>query len=127
MISLTIYGRPAPQGSKRHVGRGIMVESSKALKPWRQMVSATALEKFGTFKGTGLEAVSMIVVFYFAKPMSAKKRVFPTVKPDLDKCLRAILDGLSGITYKDDSQVVEVRMTKLYDAVERVEIIQDCL
>ncbi len=122
MISLTVYGRPAPQGSKRHVGRGIMVESSKALKPWRQMVSATALEKLGVFRGSGLEAVRVDIDFFFSKPKSAKKRVFPTVKPDIDKLARAILDGLTGIAYKDDAQVIFLQTRKFYDAIPRVEI-----
>ena len=31
-ISWTSTGIPAPQGSKRHVGRGIMIEANKALQ-----------------------------------------------------------------------------------------------
>ena len=35
-----IPGVPAPQGSKRHVGGGRLVESSKKVKPWRRAVNA---------------------------------------------------------------------------------------
>ena len=42
-VSIVAYGSPAPQGSKRHVGRGVMVESSKAVKPWREAVKAAAI------------------------------------------------------------------------------------
>ena len=42
-------GVPAPQGSKRHVGMGRMIESCKALKPWREMIIADA-------KKLGIEA-----------------------------------------------------------------------
>ena len=35
-----VFGLPAPQGSKRHVGEGRMVESSKRVKPWRRQVAA---------------------------------------------------------------------------------------
>ena len=41
-VSFTVHGLPAPQGSKRHVGRGVMVESSKRVKPWRGAVKAAA-------------------------------------------------------------------------------------
>jgi hypothetical protein len=34
---------PAPQGSKRHVGKGVMVESCKNVKPWRLLVAKTAI------------------------------------------------------------------------------------
>jgi Holliday junction resolvase RusA-like endonuclease len=33
----------APQGSKRHVGKGVMVESCKNVKPWRLLVAKTAM------------------------------------------------------------------------------------
>lgn len=34
---------PAPQGSKAHVGKGVMVESCKNVKPWRLLVAKTAI------------------------------------------------------------------------------------
>ena len=37
-IFIPVIGIPAPQGSKRHVGHGIMIENSKRVKPWRQDV-----------------------------------------------------------------------------------------
>ena len=47
MIQIIAYGLPAPQGSKRfvgmHGGRGVMVESSRRVKPWREIVHAAAL------------------------------------------------------------------------------------
>ena len=50
MIQVTVMGQPAPQGSKRYVGqsragRGILVESSANVKPWREDVRA-ACERF---------------------------------------------------------------------------------
>jgi len=41
-VEFTVLGVPAPQGSKRHVGRGVLVESSKALGPWRDAVAWAA-------------------------------------------------------------------------------------
>ena len=34
-VSFNVIGIPGAQGSKRHVGNGVMVESSKKVKPWR--------------------------------------------------------------------------------------------
>lgn len=42
-MEIIAYGNPAPQGSKRHVGNGVMVESSKKVRPWRQDVKLAAL------------------------------------------------------------------------------------
>jgi hypothetical protein len=74
MSSLTIcvYGAPAPQGSKRHLGKGVMVESSKKVKPWREAVKHAALEVRGRMPAmTG--PVHVTVCFTVAKPASAPK------------------------------------------------------
>jgi hypothetical protein len=42
-LTFVVYGLPAPQGSKRSLGNGILVESSKAVRPWRQDVKHAAL------------------------------------------------------------------------------------
>ena len=44
-LVVVVYGVPAPQGSKRHVGHGILVESSKKLRPWRDAVRWTTADK----------------------------------------------------------------------------------
>jgi len=41
-ITFFVPGKPAPQGSKRHVGRGIMLESSREVGPWRERVALVA-------------------------------------------------------------------------------------
>ena len=68
-------------------------------------------------------AMAVTIRFYFAKPKSTKKDIVRKVtKPDLDKLLRATLDGMSGIIYHDDSQVTDVRIAKLFGIPERAEI-----
>ena len=40
--------------------------------------------------------------------------VFPTTKPDIDNVEKAIFDGLNGVVWKDDVQVVKVTKSKRY-------------
>ena len=40
VVTIKVSGEPAPQGSKRHVGGGRMIEASKKLPPWREAVRA---------------------------------------------------------------------------------------
>lgn len=121
---LTVYGRPQPQGSSRafyvkSLGRSVVTSANKNLKPWRQQITETAL----TLGAPCVEGpVRMEVDFYFARPKSAKKRVGMTTKPDVDKLLRAIFDSLTGVLFKDDSQVVDAHPRKFYGDPERVEI-----
>lgn len=41
-------------------------------------------------------------------------KIYPLVKPDIDNCIKSIMDALNGVAYKDDKQVVLVRSIKRY-------------
>ena len=43
-LNFIIYGHARPQGSKRSLGSGRMVEASPHVKTWRQDVASAALE-----------------------------------------------------------------------------------
>lgn len=45
-----------------------------------------------------------------------------TMKPDIDNLAKAIMDGLNGIAYKDDNQVCELVIKKVYGENDFVEI-----
>jgi len=114
-MRITVYGTPAPQGSKRHVGNGILVESSPLVKPWRQNVQYAVMEAGRIAPLSG--AIRIRVIFTLKKPLSAPKRrqTWPSKKPDLDKLIRSTMDGLteSGV-WIDDSQVVEIVAAKRF-------------
>lgn len=121
MITIRVYGIPGPQGSKRFVGmrggRGLMIESSAKVKPWREAVKWAAREVMaGRAPLDGPLWVGM--VFTVAKPKSApkRKRTWPATKPDLSKLARSTEDALSeGGAWRDDARVVEyLRLAKVY-------------
>jgi len=120
-ISFDVRGiRPAPQGSKRHVGGGRMVEQSPNLRPWREAVRQEALK---TGEPMALGAVFVDLVFRFARPkchFNSKGELKPSApkhmitKPDVDKIERSTLDALTGVLFKDDAQVCRVVKMKVY-------------
>lgn len=123
MIRFFAPGTPAPQGSKRHVGHGRMVESSKSLPAWRDTVAWTARMTMGV-RPTILGPVGVTIEFRFPMPKSARKadrelgRVLRPRKPDVDKLSRAVLDALTDAgVIADDSQVVVLTATK-WDVTE---------
>jgi|SRR5688572_14806933 len=120
VIRFTVHGTPRPQGSKRHVGNGVMVEMSKGLKPWRQEVAGMALS-LNTPMWPAHVPLELTLNFYFTKPKSTK-RVAMTTRPDSSKLLRAIEDALTGILYYDDAQIVETHIRKHYGGPDRCEI-----
>lgn len=108
--SCFVPGSPAPQGSKRHVGNGRMVESSAAVGPWRERV-ALAVHACGWPILTG--PVEVWLLFVLPRPKSAPRRTPPAVKrPDIDKLVRAILDAITGIAIRDDSLVTDLHAAK---------------
>ena len=114
---LTFYveGNPAPQGSKKHVGNGIMVEASKALPAWRKAVTDAAVEALAGRTGfIHKEAVHCSMRFFMNRGKTVK-RDLPTVTPDLDKLERAVNDALTKAgVWGDDAQVTNATHSKQY-------------
>lgn len=128
IVHIDVLGLPAPQGSKRHVGRGILVESSTKVGPWREAVVAAATNQGAA--NTRLDGpVTLDVSFYLPRPKShfkangALKDTAPFVQsttPDLDKLLRSTLDALvQAAVIADDARVQHIEARKLYATSER--------
>ena len=121
MIAFSVYGNPAAQGSKRHVGNGVMVEMGKNHKPWRSAVSAAAAEVAASHPGCPLDGpVELSVTFRFPMPSSRKKAVREagespkTTAPDLDKLVRSVCDSLeAGGLLRNDARVCRIVASKV--------------
>ena len=126
MIEFRVPGVAAPQGSKKAFrtrgGRIALVESCARVKPYRATVALAAREVWA--EGATHGTVGVSIAFTFVRPKShynAKGvlRAGVATHPgkgvgDLDKLCRAAIDGLTGIIYVDDSQVVSLVATKAY-------------
>ena len=116
-MTFRVFGIPAPQGSKRHVGRGIMIESSSKVKPWRESVKGAAIEDGQMFERDQALAISIDFIFKRPPSVSQKKRPNHIVTPDLDKLVRSTMDALTQAgTWADDSQVVWLQASKQYSS-----------
>lgn len=127
-LEFSVRGIPAPQGSKRHVGRGIMVESSKKVRPWRDAVRAEAVAHWGFIGHVPLdEPVRVQMVFTFLRPASHYRTGknagivrdtaprAPQGVPDLSKLIRSTEDAMTDAgVWRDDARVVEVSARKVY-------------
>lgn len=118
-MSLTLYvaGIPAPQGSKRAfviAGKARLVEMSKRVKPWRRCVQVETRKSMIAFGHLMLSGpVSVRLEFVMPRPKRTKHPAC-TTKPDLDKLIRATLDGLSGVAIEDDAQVTRLSASKRF-------------
>ena len=121
ILQVFVPGIPQPQGSKNAYVRGnraVLVEANKKLPAWRQSV-VDKLEAENVSCEPMTDAVDVSIVFFMPRPKSVTRKL-PTVKPDLDKLIRAILDaGTKAGIYNDDSQVVEIVAYKFYSDEEQ--------
>lgn len=153
MIKFVIYGKPQPAGSKRAfairkggvlTGKVTVVDAAKGSRSWKQEVAKTALEHkrwaYGNDSPLLRGPLVLVVTFMLRRPaghygtgknataLRAGAPLFPAVKPDATKLLRAIEDALTGIIWADDAQIVSQVALKRYahlDQPEHVEVYID--
>lgn len=128
-LVVVVHGTPAPQGSKRHVGRGVLVESSPNLRPWRAVVTAAAADavEAASWAPDRRAVCTLYGVWTLARPTSHYRTgkhadqlrdaapAHPGTRPDLDKLLRSTLDALVDAgALVDDARVVTVHAVKAY-------------
>ena len=129
-VSFICYSRGAPQGSKNHMGGGVLVESSKRVKPFRSDLQFLAMEATPVDWDLGLE-YALALDFYFKRPKShltskgaltKSAPLFPTGRNvgDVDKLCRSCMDALTGILYYDDSQVIDITAKKRFASRDQV-------
>lgn len=124
-VRFTVYGHPVTQGSMRGRRQGAHVsvvhDNAAKLEPWRQDV-ARAAQVAGQDAGITFGATAVEVLIEFRFPMKAgaskgQREVGLAFrqgrKDDVDKLVRAVLDGLtsSGLI-ADDGHVVDLHATK---------------
>ena len=111
MIKFSVEGTPIQQGSMRHIGHGRMIHSKAVeLAAWRADIASAA--KLAGCKPI-LDPIAITMKFRVKRPKSVK-RDYPTVAPDLDKYVRSVNDGLTGVAFADDSQVIQIIASKEY-------------
>lgn len=115
----TVIGEPQGKARPR------ILRSGRTYTPKKTADYEKAIR--AAFKGAGGELteypVRVSITAYYRIPQSASKRmqaqmmenaVLPMKKPDLDNLAKAVCDALNGIAYKDDAQVCELFVQKLY-------------
>ena len=128
-LSFTIPGPPCAKGRPRFTKTGRAYTPGKTrtyeeLVRWHARVAMKGREPF-------LGPCSVSVVAYLPIPQSwpitkrgraMRGEMLPTVKPDADNLLKAILDPCNLIVWKDDAQAVDIRVVKRYSADPRVAV-----
>lgn len=137
MIKFRVNGKPVTQGSKRAFVRGkhaVMIEDRKdSLMSWRSLIADEARK---VYDGDPIEGPLYVSLeFIFSRPkghygtgrnagrLKDSAPMSHTTKPDLDKLTRAVGDALSGVLWRDDSQIEAWMLSKQYGDRPGVEVI----
>lgn len=106
-----VLGVPAPKGSRTFLGRGASRESSEKCKPWVEAVAAIA--RIHRPAGRTLEPPYRVELGFSLPEPQRPKWGWPTRDGDLDKLVRAVLDGLvQGQLLLDDRHVTYIGTEK---------------
>lgn len=112
----------------RRVGVSMTDQGDSALKSWQQLVQVNAISARNKAAHRIVQApgaVSLTIVFVMPRPAghwtvtgiltpAGRSRPHPTVKPDVDKLARAILDAMTDAIVTDDGQVTVARLGAVY-------------
>jgi len=132
-IEFWVSGEPKTAGSKRAFipkgwKRAIVVDDNPKSRDWKTDVSQAAS---AAYKGDLLMGpIELSLIFVRLRPAGhlAKKGIrasapeFPITKPDALKLARAVEDALTGIIWRDDSQIVDEHLYKRYGAKPGVHV-----
>lgn len=131
-IHFQVEGDPKGKGRPRfsRFGKFTRVYTDKQTLDYEAVIKFFAAQAMGS---TDLLETPVSVFLYIrhAVPQSySKKRTEaclsgleqPCKKPDIDNIVKTFLDGMNGVIFKDDTQVVDLHVKKVYSAVAGVDV-----
>lgn len=130
-VTITLDGPPRGKGRPRsRVSKGFaQIYTDQATVKYEAQLRYAAMQEMCGHAPTDLPVcLTMTVRFAVPTTWSRKKtiaallgHVRPTVKPDADNTLK-LTDALNGIVWRDDKQVVDARVRKVYAEIPGVAI-----
>ncbi|MDG9784656.1 RusA family crossover junction endodeoxyribonuclease [Metapseudomonas otitidis] len=132
IIEFFVPGEPVGKGRPRlstHAGLPRMHSTAKSIAYEGLIAHAGSQAMAGEALIEGPVLVEIYMGLSMPQSMSKKRRaqalaglIFPTKRPDMDNVIKAIFDGLNGVTWVDDVQVVDSVVRKRYAEVPGVKV-----
>ena len=127
-VIFTIKGEPRGKGRPRFTKTGRVYTPTETA----QYESLVGLSYRNSARGYKFTSPVRVTIKAFHKPPKKSKkvvedmlngRILPTKKPDVDNIAKIILDGLNKVAWDDDTQVIEMMVTKRYSDEPLVAVI----
>ena len=138
MVTFKLDADPVGKQRARYARRGNFVQTYTPDKTrnYETLIKAAAIEAMGASEP--LETPINLYLYIRAPiPKSlSKKRLEaclnglekPIKKPDASNVLKSVEDAMNGVVYKDDSQIINIHVTKVYCSVSGIDVcVKECL
>lgn len=130
VIEVIVHGTPVAKGRPRFNTKTGRTYTDTKTATYENLVRLAFVEKYPDFKP--LEgALTLSVMACFPIPVSWSKkrreraqnnRIYKTSRPDADNLVKSVCDGLNGVLWLDDAQIVNLHVYKMYSTYPRTEI-----
>lgn len=138
MVTFKVDADPVGKQRARYAKRGNFVQTYTPDKTrnYESLIKEAAIEAMGSSEP--LETPVTLYLYIRAPiPKSLPKKRLeaclnglekPIKKPDASNVLKSVEDAMNGVVYKDDSQIVNIHVSKVYSSVSGVDVcIKECL
>lgn len=139
MVRFSVHGKPVGKGRSKH--RNVPLPNGKVFtqeytpaetRNYEQIVRLEYERQIGGLRFPKEDAIGMKILIVKPIPKSTSKRrremmlvnkIYPGKKPDSSNVVKAIEDGLNGVAYVDDTQIVHHEVDAVYGEQPRVDIV----
>jgi Holliday junction resolvase RusA-like endonuclease len=138
MVTFKVDGDPVGKQRARYAKRGNFVQTYTPDKTrnYEALIKEAAIQAMGSNE---ILETPVNLYLYIRAPIPKslpKKRLEaclngsekPIKKPDASNVLKSVEDAMNGVVYKDDSQIVNIHVTKVYSSQSGIDVcVKECL
>ena len=124
-----VKGKQRPRA--RMINGHPVIYTPRETKDYEKQIADAYLEAGGELFPKDVP-IRVVVFIYHAVPKATSKKkraemldqlTRPMKKVDADNCIKVVLDGMQGVAYQDDVQVVEIEAKKFWSNTEYLKVI----
>lgn len=133
MVNFTVYGPPKGKARPRFrkIGNFVQTYTPAKTKSYEDEIKMFAKAAMGATEPLETPVEVFLYIRNTVPASYSKKRTEaclagqekPIKKPDLDNVAKAFLDGMNGVVYRDDCQIISLHVTKVYAEIAAVEVL----
>ena len=138
MVTFKVDANPVGKQRARYVKRGNFVSTytPEKTRTYEALIKEASREAMGASEPLETPVTLYLYIRVPIPKSHSKKKVEaclnrldqPIKKPDASNILKSVEDGMNGIVYKDDSQIINLHVTKVYSTLAGVDIcVKECL